>query len=335
VTPPDVLPAATARPQSQTPARIPGAIRRSSHIGVQTADHGSDLLVHGAVRDVLTAGDGSGHVVASASVDCVVAPDRSVSSITSDPAETRLPNLVGKVAHRGWRAAAREVVDDDSPLSSLLDDVPIALLLSSYGALRQGTLDLAGVQPLMMRMRNLCAGWAEGATPMRMMDAGLQMPLPGVVPVPTLSDTDPLATELRLPLALGEVRRTRRLDVLPGPATVVYADFRDSWRAPTGDVGVLHEYVVTVSVAADGVIVAIEAEPRVLPYDECTLAAASPQRLVGQSIGEVAAHVRATAGTHTCTHLDDLLRTLATVPALLRGAQVGGQTAGDGSQTGW
>jgi hypothetical protein len=321
VTSPGVLPAATARPQSQPPARVPGSIRRSSHIGVQTTDHGADLVVHGAVRDVLTDADGTGRPVASATVDCVVAADRSVSSITSDPAETRLPNLVGTVAHRGWRAAAREVVDDDSPLSSLLDDVPIALLLSSYGALRQGTLDLAGVQPLMMRMRNLCAGWAEGATPMRMMDAGLQMPLPGVVPAPARSDTDALATEVRQPLAIGEVRRTRRLDVVPGATTVVHADFRDSWCAPTGDVGVLHEYVVSASIGADGVMETIEAEPRVLPYDECALAAASPQRLVGRSIVEVAAHVRATAGTHTCTHLDDLLRSLSAVPALLRRAR--------------
>lgn len=326
-TPPDVLPAATRRPQPRTPDRSPGAIRRSSHIGVRAADGSHDLLVHGAVRDVLTDDEGGGRVVGAATIDCVVAPDRSVTSISSDPVESSLSQLVGQVAHRGWRAAARRVVDADSPLSSLLDDVPIALLLSSYGALRQGSLDLLAVQPLMQRMRNLCAGWAEGATPMRTIDAGQPMPLPGVVPAPHEAQDDELATEPRLPLVPGEVRRTRRLDVTPGPAIRVEASFRDSWCDALGAEGVLHEYVLVAGLGAEGTVESIEAEPRVLPYDECTLAAASPQRLVGLPIAEVAERVRATAGTHTCTHLDDLLRSLNAVPALLR--------AGDGAESGW
>ena len=315
---PDVLPAATRRPQSRTPERPPGSIRRASHIGVRAANGAPDLHVHGAVRDVLSDPKGVGRVVGAATIDCVVAPDRTVTSISAAPAEAALSQLVGQVAHKGWRAAAGKVVDADSPLSSLLDDVPIALLLSSYGALRQGSLDLLAVQPLMQRMRNLCAGWAEGATPMRTIDAGQPMPLPGVVPAPTEPDIDPLDTEPRLPLVPGEVRRTRRLDVTPGPAVRVEASFRDSWCDETGAEGVLHEYVLVAALSADGVLTSIEAEPRVLPYDECTLAAASPQRLVGLPIADVAERVRATAGTHTCTHLDDLLRSLTAVPALLR-----------------
>jgi len=315
---PDVLAAATARPQSRTPDRRPGSIRRSSHIGVRASDDTSDLVVHGAVRDVLTDDDGNGRVVGVAMLDCVVASDRTVTSIVSDPLEPALSNLVGQVAHKGWRAAARDVVDAESPLLSLLDDVPIALLLSSYGALRQGSLDLLAVQPLMHRMRNLCAGWAEGATPMRTIDAGQPMPLPGVVPAPTEVTNDPLATEPRLPLAPGEVRRTRRLDLTPGPSIKVEASFRDSWCDPAGAEGVLHEYVLVADLSADGVVETIAAEPRVLPYDECTLAAASPQRLVGLPIAEVAERVRATAGTHTCTHLDDLLRSLTVVSGLMR-----------------
>ena len=316
---PDVLPAATRRPQSRTPERPPGSIRRSSHIGVCAAADGPDLHVHGAVRDVLSDTEGVGRAVGAATIDCVVAPDRAVTSITAEPTEAALSQLVGQVAHKGWRAAAAKVVDADSPLSSVLDDVPIALLLSSYGALRQGSLDLLAVQPLMQRMRNLCAGWAEGATPMRTIDAGQPMPLPGVVPAPSDSDNDPLDTEPRLPLVPGEVRRTRRLDVSPGPSAVhVEASFRDSWCDQTGAEGVLHEYVLAADLSPDGTVTSIEAEPRVLPYDECTLAAASPQRLVGLPIVEVAERVRATAGTHTCTHLDDLLRSLTAVPALLR-----------------
>jgi hypothetical protein len=315
---PDVLPAATRRPQSRTPDRAPGSIRRSSHIGVRTSDDSADLRVHGAVRDVRTDREGNGRVVGDATLDCVVATDRSVTSITSNPPEAALSTLVGQVAHRGWRAAARDVVGVDSPLSSLLDDVPIALLLSSYGALRQGSMDLLAVQPLMRRMRNLCAGWAEGATPMRTIDAGQPMPLPGVVPAPPDAGTDPLAAEPRLPLTPGEVRRSRRLEVTPGATTRIAASFRDSWCDASGAEGVLHEYVLVATLTSEGAVETIEAEPRVLPYNECTLAAASPQRLVGLPIAEVADRVRATAGTHTCTHLDDLLRSLTVVSALMR-----------------
>ena len=322
---PDVLPAATRRPQAQIPARIPGSIRRSSHIGVQTSDEAPHIAVHGAVRDVLTDADGEGRIVGEASLDCVVAPDRSVTSITSDPPEAVLSQLVGRVAHKGWRAAAREVVDADSPLSSLLDDVPIALLLSSYGALRQGSLDLPSVQPLMQRMRNLCAGWASDATPMRIIDAGEPMPLPGVVHIPAPDEAEPLATEPRLPLVPGEVRRIRRLDVVPGDEVRIHASFRDTWCDADGVEGVLHEYVLTATLDADRRVASVEAEPRVLPYNECSLAAASPARLIGQRIEDVAAEVKATADTTTCTHLDDLLRSLDVVPTLLRAG-----TAGDG-----
>ena len=322
---PDVLPAATRRPQAQIPACIPGSIRRSSHIGVQTSADVPHIAVHGAVRDVLTNVDGEGRIVGEASLDCVVAPDRSVTSITSDPPEAVLSQLVGRVAHKGWRAAAREVVDADSPLSSLLDDVPIALLLSSYGALRQGSLDLPSVQPLMQRMRNLCAGWASDATPMRIIDAGEPMPLPGVVHIPAPDEAEPLATEPRLPLVPGEVRRIRRLDVVPGDEVRIHASFRDTWCDADGVEGVLHEYVLTATLDADRRVASVEAEPRVLPYNECSLAAASPARLIGQRIEDVAAEVKATADTTTCTHLDDLLRSLDVVPTLLRAG-----TAGDG-----
>jgi acetolactate synthase regulatory subunit len=324
-TTPDVLPAATRRPQSRTPARLPGSIRRSSHIGVQTSGDRPDTVVHGAVRDVRTDALGDGRIVGEANLDCIVASDRSVTSITSDPRDTTLSRLVGRVAHRGWRAAAREVVGADSPLSSLLDDVPIALLLSSYGALRQGSLDLPSVQPLMQRMRNLCAGWASDATPMRIIDAGEAMPLPGVVPVPGHVEADPLATEPRLPLVPGEVRRIRRLDVVPGATVQIHASFRDTWCDAEGVEGVLHEYVLTATLDADRRVASVEAEPRVLPYTECSLAAASPARLIGQRIEDVAAEVKATADTTTCTHLDDLLRSLGVVPVLL-----GAATAGDG-----
>jgi hypothetical protein len=320
---PDVIPAAIRRPQPRTPARTPGSIRRASHIGVhwpsETVDIArSELIVHGAVRDLVTDTTGRGHVAGEAGLDCSVAPDRSITAITATPDDPALHSLVGRIARGGWRAAARELVGTDALLSTVLDDVPIAVMLSSYGALRQGALDAATVRPLMVHMRDLCAGWADDATPMRTIDAGQALPLPGVVPVPEGDGIDALATEPRLAMVPGEVRRTRRLDVMPAPEVVVHASFRDTWCDPAGAEGVLHEYDLVATLTADHVVASVSAEPRVLPYDECSLAAGSPGRLVGRHIEDVAAEVRATAGRATCTHLDDLLRSLVAVPSLLR-----------------
>jgi hypothetical protein len=325
---PAVLPAATRRPQQQTPPRRRGSVRRSSHIGVRwsdaTADSSSELLVHGAVQDAVTDADGIGQVADAATVDCGIGPDRTVTFITADPDEPRLRTLVGHGARNGWRAAARGIVGADSLLGTVLDDVPIAVMLSSYGALRQGSLDVTSVRPLMLHMRDLCAGWAHDATPMRRLDAGDEMALPGVVLAPVDQQTDPLAAEARPPMVAGEVRRARRLDVTPGKRVRIDATFRDTWRDPGGREGILHEYVLTAALDGYGVVASIHAEPRVLPYRECSLAAASSQQLVGRHIEEVADAVRAAAGTSTCTHLDDLLRSLVAVPALVTSFSVGG-----------
>jgi hypothetical protein len=65
-------------------------------------------------------------------------------------------------------------------------------------------------------------------------------------------------------------------------------------------------------------ILSIEAEPRVLPHLECPSATANLSRLLDSPLSglreKVLAELRGTAG---CTHLNDALRALAEVPALL------------------
>jgi hypothetical protein len=56
----------------------------------------------------------------------------------------------------------------------------------------------------------------------------------------------------------------------------------------------------------------------VLPWDECPGAAGSAARLVGQPVGALRRIVGdELRGTSTCTHLNDLLRSLADVPHLV------------------
>jgi len=284
-----------------------------------SGDSAATVVLDAVARDVVTALDGTGHVVAEAGLVTTVAPGRTVTGVQVQPASVDLGELVGLTAARGWRAATRRLVPEglESPLGLLLDEVPIAVLLSFYAALRSGNLSGTLNPRAAAFMRDLCSGWASDATPMRAIDAGGGVPLPDLVPVPRDDEDDPLASEPRPSLQPGRLRRSRRIDVVPGDVLRVDATFRDSWSDPVDGEGVLHEYVLTADVHPDGTLLSVVAEPRVLPYGECPRAAASPQLLVGKHVGTAADALPSDlAGAASCTHLNDLLRTLACVPGL-------------------
>src|SRR4051794_11349154 len=160
-------------PLAAAPARAPGSARRSSHVDMSFPDGapgapGAPIVLTAAVRNVRTASDGSGRVLADASLRTAATADRVVTEIVADPVVPGLEVLVGVRAASGWRARSRELVPEGvvSPIGLLLDEVPIAVLLSFYAGLRAGTTrrpDRAAAS----FMRDICAGWATGATPMR------------------------------------------------------------------------------------------------------------------------------------------------------------------------
>jgi Protein of unknown function (DUF2889) len=81
---------------------------------------------------------------------------------------------------------------------------------------------------------------------------------------------------------------------------------------------IVHEYGLNAAVEiASTRIVSVEAVPHVLPWQECPLAASSAGRLVGMSVQAVRREVpRELSGISSCTHLNDLLRSLADVERL-------------------
>src|SRR5205085_197798 len=159
--------------------------------------------------------------------------------LVADPPVAGLESLIGVRAASGWRAASRELAPEGvrSPIGLLLDEVPIAVMLSFYAGLRAGATRPPDASAATF-MRDVCSGWATGSTLMRALDSGARAPLPRLVPAPAEAPTDPLASEPRAPLAPGCLRRTRRIDVLPGEVTVVDAHFRDSWCDPVDGEGV-------------------------------------------------------------------------------------------------
>jgi hypothetical protein len=92
----------------------------------------------------------------------------------------------------------------------------------------------------------------------------------------------------------------------------VFAMFRDTYTDPAGVETVLHEYTMLLTVDPhDQVVRSAVATPRNLPWVECPAAAQSAERIVGQPVRDLHQFVRGTLrGISTCTHLNDLLRSL-------------------------
>jgi len=336
-------------PIAGTPPRAPGSVRRTSTIDMLRPDGlFGPLVLVGRARDLLTDADGDGSAVGFSAcagrVDFMAG--RILTEVTSQPDRPGLQALLGQRVSSGFRAAVQaadpDLAADDSLLNLLLDDYPVATLVSGHaiGAGMTGTgrtaLSLAEAtgQPRAEGMppgfaatsarpafiRNLCAGFADGGTIMNGIDTNGRPPVVTGPEAPDLTNDDELSWHELDPLPPGAMRRRRRMDVMPGPIASIDVLFRDSHVDDDGLETIVHEYTVSAAVdTRDGVLVWCSATPRVLPWVECPAAALSAGRLVGAPVAGLRQHVRDTfLGTSTCTHLNDTLRSLEDIPALLQ-----------------
>ena len=313
------------RPLASSPRRAPGSLRRTSYIDIVWLPQGdgTPLLLRAGARDVATDDRGEGELLDHARLNVWLDRMMRVRRIEADPPVAGLDALVGLPCGRGFRAAARAAVGAGlgRPLDLLLDDVPVAALISGYAPLRSGELSArdAGSRPTVLAMRDLCSGWRDGGTMMTSIDGGGGVPVPDLAAAPPLDlPADPLAGDPPEALPGGSLRRRRRIDILgarPDGTTPIEATFRDTFAGPDGAEGTLHEYLLFATVDAGGRLATISAEPRVLPWPECPAAAAGPARLIGRPIGELGA--AAPTGVESCTHLNDLIRSLADVGRLI------------------
>lgn len=253
---------------------------------------------------------------------------------TVDPADGTpevpdLRSLLGATVGRGFRRRVDEVVpaerDRGSLLHLMLDDLVGAVLVSGYALLHAGAIPpQAGLVDAMVgHMGDGCAGWAlDGGFIGALRETG-RTPTPHGPPAPSLEPADDAhAWHAMAPLPPGATRRRRRLDILaPGPHGLhpIDAYFRDSHRDGEGNETVVHEYAVVGTVdAADHRIVDLRADALVLPWVECPGAVASAQQITGTTFDDLRMRVRRElVGTSSCTHLNDTLRSLADLGALL------------------
>ena len=180
------------------------------------------------------------------------------------------------------------------------------------------------------------AGGTGGAAPPRAyagpVNAAETAPIPGPAggttlaparPAPDLDDgDDPFAWHHVSALPRHAMRRRRRIDVYRGESASrvgIDAMFRDTYVRTDGVETIIHEYTLAAEVDTDsGVIVESVATPRVLPWQECPGAVASAARITGMTLQELHFRVRRElSGTSTCTHLNDLLRSIADAEPLI------------------
>ena len=137
--------------------------------------------------------------------------------------------------------------------------------------------------------------------------------------LPLENPSDPAGWHTMADASGPTMRRARRIDLWRDDGTIrIDAGFQDSGNAPDGGRVAIHEYRLHAIVDAETMVVrALQALPLILPFPECPAASINASRMIGQPIGDFRQLVLdILPGTHGCTHLNDVLRALADVPAL-------------------
>ncbi|HUZ10840.1 MAG TPA: DUF2889 domain-containing protein [Acidimicrobiales bacterium] len=324
------IPAALQRPVAESPARPSPSARRTSHVDIVPDERGDgNLVLSGQVRDLVTSADGGTAIAGEARVRAELGAGRRLEAIDATPWLPELGGLLGRPVAAGFRSAVDELVPGEhlarSPLALMLDDLPVAALIAGYADLYVRSENPRGDDEGPTRAGSLksdiCSGWRTGGTMLTLTAEQGFLPVPVGPVAPRLERAgDPFSWHEVGPSLPGSMRRRRLIDVSPGDLLTVFAMFRDTYTDPAGTETVLHEYTIDLTVDPVSLEVrAGSATPRNLPWTECPSAALSAGRIVGHRTDELSDLVRADfRGISTCTHLNDLVRSLTGVGALAR-----------------
>jgi hypothetical protein len=315
------------RPVQAWPPLAAGTLRRTSSIDTHPAGSGaSDRTRGGQKADVdLRARDAAGRdggvdVLGEVGVRAHLT-ERVIDEIAADPHDPRLARLLGSRVGPGFRSTVGKLLADEVAraglLNLLLDDWVGAALVSGYST--QHVAITMGIEEKLPagtadHMAGICAGFAEDASLVPY--AKRNGTIPSVRgPRATPLDADGIHTVE--PLRPHGMRRFRRLDL--GSKGEFDAHFRDSHVDGDGVETIVHEYTVEGSIDASArTIASVTATVRVLPWQECPGAIGSAARIQGMSLSEMRDRVRGEfVGTSTCTHLNDTLRAIGDLEALL------------------
>jgi hypothetical protein len=296
----------------------------------------------GRARDIVTPRSGGSPIpCAEDGFEASLDSNRTILEIVADPSRAALAHLAGARGGGHLRRVLEEVAPEErrnaTPLYLILDDISGASLIAPWAWSQWDPNWLAQARAgrgmtenqwgeIRKKMEGICTGFAPGSSaldPNRMMANHTNAALTQDLRHPD----DPDGWHAFTVQDTVGMRRARRIDVSVDKVIVIDAAFQDSATKVDGGRAVLHEYRITAT--ADPVssqLLSIEAEPRVLPYSECPGAAKNISRLIGAELQQLRETVLdKLPGTLGCTHLNDALRALAEVPALvsyLRSSQI-------------
>lgn len=307
------------RPVQGWPTPAPGAMRRTSTIDTHPdgAGHQDTEL---RARDVRFGTSDTVEIV-----DDVVVRARLAERVIDDisGADPRLAHLRGLRVGPGFRAKAVALLGSDveraTLLNLLLDDWVGASLVTGYGVQHANIVD--GVEEEMAdhvadHLAGICSGFAPDAAAVDFTRRNLLMPCALGPAAPVFDGLHP--TEV---LRAHGMRRLRRVDL--NPDGTFDAHFRDSHVDRNFVETIVHEYTVIGEVdLATRTVTRVEAAARVLPWQECPGALASAGRITGMPIAQLRNRIRTEfVGVSTCTHLNDTLRCLGDIDALIDGRE--------------
>jgi len=311
-----------------SPLRRPGSVRRTTSIDVHWPDgFGQASIMEGAARDILTPLDGAAPVVLGEGRYAIKASAmREILEISVTPNHANAQQMVGIRGGGASRIALSTIMGSitGTPLYQIMDDFAGASLVagwiwSVWTDDWQARMQSSDSQQMRRKMTNICTGFTEGASSLTD-DGGPDSSGQSKTEVgPLVHPDDPIGWH-ELPVQQGpSFRRARRLD-LWREGGMIHCDigFQDSGSNPQGTRTAVHEYQVAVTIdPKDMTVSALDATPLILPYRECPGAVANVKRLIGHNVSEFRQDVLDTLpGNLGCTHLNDVLRSLADAPVL-------------------
>jgi len=336
----DEFPAAPLRnPAGHAPARRPDSIRRTSTLETTWPDGRDGLLqITGRARDAVTPAGGGAVVVCGEDEFCArLQWDRTITEIEATPARPNIGQLVGARGGGHLRKALDDLLPEErrnaTPLHLALDDISGVSLIAGW-AWSQWSDDFMrggpggpGGQMMQMdpaermkRMEGVCHGFTPGFSALSL-DRDFRSRQNPVPVIDLRRPDDPDGWHPFTPQD-GHVamRRARRIDVWrEGDVIRIDAGFQDSATTPSGGRVAIHEYGLKATADVHTrALLTVEADPRVLPFRECPAATNNLTKILGAALPDLREEVlKQFPRTAGCTHLNDALRALAEVPALL------------------
>ncbi len=310
------------------PVRWPNSVRRTSSIDVSWPEGREGAMqMDGRARDIFT--PGNGHSIQVRAEDDFVARvdmERTIQSINTNPTRKKIGQLVGERGGGHLRKVLQEIIPEEranaSPLYLILDDISGISLISGWAWSQwdpewQEKMKQAK-EERSLSMEGVCIGFRPGSNAL---NPDFDFQLIADAPAPDLRNPkDPEGWHAFTDQQGVGMRRARRIDVWQVNNQIkIDAAFQDSASSSRGGRMVLHEYHLTASADPKTLTLqSIEAHPKVLPFPECTSAPAQLSGLKGTAISSLRETVLdQLSGTSGCTHLNDALRALAEVPALV------------------